>query len=398
MTAQTALLLTACALAPIAVGVPQSSALAGTLKYLYTFSVSGEPHGENYPVGPLVFANGLLYGTAQGGGESGLQGALFSVDPATGAEANLYTFPYSQSDTKAGEQPDSGLVAAGGKLYGTTLEGHGAKTENQYYQGYGLVFSLNPKTGKVATVHGFNGKDGSQPGVYHPPLVYAGGAFYGTTYFDGPSGAGTVFKLVLGHGLSEVYTFPGTDSGCNPTAIAVDSGILYGTTAACGANGSGTVFQIDLSTGAEKTLYAFPANTLALGQPLINAGALIGVTASGGANGVGSIYKIDLTSGAYKLLHSFSTSGSDGSTPSAGLTINNGVVYGVTEFGPGPNYYGTLFSVNTDTGAETVLENFSYSGEPMGPLISHDGVLYGTTTNYLDENSINNGTVFQYTP
>lgn len=398
MTSRQTLLLAACAVAPLAATAHPSPATAGSLKYLYTFSISGEPKGENFPVGPLVEVDGLLYGTAQGGGQSGLQGALFSVDPNTGKEANLYTFPYTSTNTKPGEQPDSGLIAAGGKLYGTTVEGHGATQQNQHYFGYGVVFSLSTKTDKVSTIHGFAGTDGSQPELYHDPLVSAGGALYGTTYYEGPNGTGTVFKVVPGKSFSEVATFATNAAGCNPAGIAVSDGTLYGTTTACGKNGSGTVYKVDLATLAETVIYNFPANTLAVGQPLIRNGELIGTTSSGGANGVGSVYKINLSSRTFSLLHSFSTSGTDGNFPTAGLTVNKGVVYGVTEFGPGEADSGTLFSIDTDTGAEAVLANFSYSAAPMGSLISYKGALFGTTTNYGSENSVNDGTVFKYTP
>jgi uncharacterized repeat protein (TIGR03803 family) len=80
--------------------------------------------------------SGVLYGTTGAGGPAACTqgcGTVFSVDRATGAETILHEFQ-GGSD---GELPVAGLIAKGGKLYGTTNYGGGANN-------YGTVFALRP--------------------------------------------------------------------------------------------------------------------------------------------------------------------------------------------------------------------------------------------------------------
>jgi len=56
-------------------------------------------------------------------------------------------------------------------------------------------------------------------------------------------------------------------------------------------------------------------------------------------------------------------------------------LYGTTEFG-GTYDNGTVFSVNPNTGAETVLHSFGSGADgeyPIASLIDVKGTLYGTT-------------------
>lgn len=55
------------------------------------------------------------------------------------------------------------------------------------------MFSLNPATGKVSVLHAFGiGEDGENPVA---ELLDINGVLYGTTYYGGGYGYGTVFKL-----------------------------------------------------------------------------------------------------------------------------------------------------------------------------------------------------------
>jgi uncharacterized repeat protein (TIGR03803 family) len=102
---------------------------AGAETVLYTFS--GGADGSEPYAGPVLDAQGNLYGTTAIGGAYGT-GAIFELDTA-GNETVLYSFT-GGSD---GSEPLSGLIRNGaGTLYGTAYQG-GA-------DGAGVLFGLKP--------------------------------------------------------------------------------------------------------------------------------------------------------------------------------------------------------------------------------------------------------------
>jgi len=157
-------------------GVYKADALGNeTMLYSFTGGTDG-----NFPVGPLVRDNaGNLYGTTLYGGAS--FGTVFKLD-AGGNETVLHTF----TGAPDGASPSAGLISdATGNLYGTTDLGG--------LYGWGTVFRLDP-AGNETVLHSFtNGEDGAVPlgGLIRD----AQGGLYGTTYYGGAYGAGTVFKL-----------------------------------------------------------------------------------------------------------------------------------------------------------------------------------------------------------
>jgi uncharacterized repeat protein (TIGR03803 family) len=159
---------------------------------------------------------------------------VFKVTPS-GTETVLHSFggAYGANPYFSGVVRDTA-----GNLYGTTTAG-GAN-------GFGTVFKLSP-TGTETVLHSFanDGTDGFSP--YAGLAIDTKGNLYGTTYFGGASGFGTVFKLTPTGTETVLHSFAnnGTD-GFDPYAgLALDkAGILYGTTLEGGANGFGTVFKI----------------------------------------------------------------------------------------------------------------------------------------------------------
>ncbi len=371
------------------------AASAGTITGVHIFNGS-----DGLPVGQLAVFGGVLYGTSEEGPDG--SSTLFSVNPKTGAEDDVYTF-FLQKDHSPddGYLPTGGLTRLGSKLYGTTAEGNGTQATNSPYHGYGTVFSFDPATNTETPIHDFNGSDGAQPSLLGDPLVVYKGALYGTAYYSGPNGRGAIYKITPAGRLSVVYAFPTNASGCNPNSVLIVDGTLYGTTAACGKDGGGVVFALDLATGTQKILYDFANGSRPIGQLLDDNGALLGVTQTSGPDHAGSVYKIDLASGAYTLLHSFTAAGNDGSQPSAGLTLFKGTVYGVTEFGPGQDFEGTIFTIDPDTGAQATVGTFTASTTgyaPFGPLLPYAGALYGTTIDFESESTLNQGSVYKFTP
>jgi uncharacterized repeat protein (TIGR03803 family) len=149
--------------------------------------------GQDIQAG-LVDVGGTLYGTTtQGGGSATCFngcGTVFSFNPRTHAEAVLHSFGAGGD----GIYPMAPLVYFHGKLYGTTQEGGAFGRGQQGSNGLGTVFSIDPSTGQESVVHSFgDGSDGVWPIA---GLIVSGGTLYGTTLLGGNGGVGTVFAIV----------------------------------------------------------------------------------------------------------------------------------------------------------------------------------------------------------
>ncbi|MGB9232941.1 MAG: choice-of-anchor tandem repeat GloVer-containing protein [Terriglobales bacterium] len=195
------------------------------------------------------------------------------------------------------------------------------------------------------------------------------------------------------YSVSVLHSFTGPPDGAAPHADVVEDaqGNLYGTTgyggdSACNAPyGCGTAFKLDAS-GNETVLHAFTgppdgSSPLAEGLVLDAQGNLYGTTYGGGASNDGTVFKLDTATGAETVLHSF-TGSPDGSSPeSGGLTRDaKGNLYGATKQG-GANGYGIVFKVDA-SGNESVLYSFTTGGSGPGNLVSvldAQGNLYGIT-------------------
>jgi uncharacterized repeat protein (TIGR03803 family) len=230
-----------------------------------------------------------------------------------------------------------------GNLYGTTYEG-GANGV------YGTVFEITP-AGQLTTLHSFDYfDDGAYP---QAGLVQAtNGNFYGTTYWAGANGGGTIFEITPAGQLTTLYSFcsqTNCTDGEEPEAglVQATNGNLYGTTWSGGTNFDGTVFAITLA-GQLSTLYSFcsqPGCTDGVDPHagLIQAtdGNLYGTTESGGANDFGTVFEIT-PAGQLTTLYAFGLTG--GARPGGGLLQANGNLYGMTEIG-GSRDGGTIFSL-----------------------------------------------------
>jgi uncharacterized repeat protein (TIGR03803 family) len=388
------------------------------------WSFGGGTDGQT-PYANPTDVNGMLYGTTASGGVTNCNGSgcgtVFSLDPSTGAEKVLYSF-CSQSNCTDGAVPTAGLIDVNGTLYGTTELG-GANIACGNNSGCGTVFSLDPGTGVETVLYSFcvlpNCADGVGPSA---GLIEVKGMLYGTTANGGATDNGTVFSLDASKGTEKVlYSFCSQQNcadGTVPAAglIAVN-GTLYGTTpygggAGCGGSGCGTVFSIDPGTGAETVLHSFGGGTDG-SEPFVSLivanGELYGTTIFGGhagcfGDGCGTVFSLDPGTGAEAVLYSFCRLKDcpDGALPRASLIDVNGTVYGTTGYGgrtgcPQTGDCGTVFSVDTTTGVETVLYKFcsrtncADGWAPSAGLIAVKSVLYGTTTS---GGSYNAGTVF----
>ena len=367
-----------------------SFAHAQTEKVLYSFSaVNGL---APYPYTGVIRAGGNLYGTTYSGGAYG-KGSIYKLN-AKGVATTLYSFTGGAD----GRNPYGALLRdSNGNLYGTTTYG-GAND-------FGTVYELT-STGIQTVLHSFanDGVDGALP--WSTLIRDKQGNLYGTTVYGGPYRGGTIFKLTPTGTESILYSFGAySGDGLYPNAQLVrdGKGNLYGTTYNGGAHSLGTVFKLDMN-GAETILHDFVKDGVDGYQPFAgvirdSSGNLYGTTINGGQFGDGTVFRIT-PQGVETILLAFQ--GWDGGHPYAPLVRDAaGNLYGTAGGGGlnGQNGFGTVFRIAAN-GVETVLYTFTGQedgGWPYAAALVRDGKgnLYGTTT--YGGASLN-GTVYKVTP
>jgi uncharacterized repeat protein (TIGR03803 family) len=139
-----------------------------------------------YPWAGVALSGETLYGTTESGGSSNL-GTVFSIDVNGGGYRVLKHF--SGSD---GQTPRGVLHVAGKTLYGGTLHGG---ISMPFGQDGGTIFRLNTDgTGYTVLKYFGGGSDGQNPGS---GPVLSGSRLYGTTEAGGNFNNGVVFALGL---------------------------------------------------------------------------------------------------------------------------------------------------------------------------------------------------------
>ena len=132
------------------------------------------------------------------------------------------------------------------------------------------------------------------------------------------------------------------------------------------------------------TLYSFKGGTdgaAPLSGVIYSGGLLYGVTLNGGGtdcsgSGCGTIYAVNPTTGTDMVL-----SGVKGGNDYGNLTLLDGKLFG-TVWAHSKEHWGSVFKVNTATGKQDLVYQFKGApdaAEPFDGLISHGGMLYGTT-------------------
>jgi uncharacterized repeat protein (TIGR03803 family) len=114
------------------------------------------------------------------------------------------------------------------------------------------------KSQRETVVHIFQGaSDGAKA---TGGLIDLNGTLYGVTEEGGGSrNGGTIYAVTVPSGNERVlYSFQGGSDGAQPSGNLVDlNGVFYGTTFFGGEGGCGTVFAFDPSLGEERVLYPF---------------------------------------------------------------------------------------------------------------------------------------------
>lgn len=324
-------------------------------KVLYSFT--GGNDGKNPYGGVILDSKGDLYGTTVAGGSGGTCagdgcGVVFLLSKA--GKSWVETVMYNFTGGKDGFGPGGALVFDNaGNLYGTTPDGGNLNKCNG--GGCGVVYQISPVRGggwKQTVLHTFTGGTDGAVGSLGPLFLEKTGNLFGVTELAGDATCqcGTVFELVAGAGgtwkFRTVYAFKGLPNAGFPYGgvIADAKGNLYGTTYFGGANGMGSVFKLThASSGkwSESLLYSFktgtdgnsPTPTLVFDKH----GSLYGTTSAGGdANGDGTVFKLTPASGGKwkeSVVHRFKNS-PDGANPYYGLVLDKaGNLYGTTAVG-----------------------------------------------------------------
>lgn len=269
---------------------------------LHSFDSTNE--GRN-PNGPLVVANGRIYGTTEDGG-AGDSGTVFSMNIDGTGFAVLHTFANAD-----GHFPN-GVVLSGDTLYGNTFLGG--------TNGNGIVFSIGTNGGNYTVLHDFSA---GSSGYYHQfnddgmdpqmPVVVAGNTIYGTAAMGGSTADGTLFSLKTdGSQFTVLHTFVGGDGGSFPMAISFTNGVLYGVTESGGANNNGVAYSSNADGTGFTVLHTFAAinfpdytnydGAYPEGALVLSGNTLYGTAEQGGSRtGNGTVYALTIVPGITRI-------------------------------------------------------------------------------------------------
>jgi uncharacterized repeat protein (TIGR03803 family) len=400
---------------PVLLGLSASSMAQASndVNFDYTFPQGGPVsllHGDL-----VEGADGSFYGTSVFGADNLGTGTVFRMAPDhTTTIVHTFSLADSNNANTGGAYPQAGVVIGpDGSLYGTTVFGgsHGA----------GVIYRIqNPSSASssLSVIHEFDAIDdnnintgGAEP--YAALIIGPDGNFYGTTYYGGSNGGGTIFKITPAGELTTLHELGSStnlsDNGAHPEfrlTLGPD-GNFYGTTINGGSgNGFGTLFRMT-PDGSFTTLHTFGPDPLGGMTPTTVSfgrdGALYGLTEIGGAfypqvSGFGLIYRYSDAAG-FEQLYSFSDErGGGGSGPlrSALVQAADGSWYGtrgmgvasdvIYRFVPGVSYemvYAFGDAGNEEDIPETTL------------LMGSDGKFHGTTTGGPNDGM---GGIYSFTP
>jgi uncharacterized repeat protein (TIGR03803 family) len=276
---------------------------AGVHTVLYSFT-GGTDGGEPYK-GVTLGPDGNLYGTAVTGGGGSCEGGCGVVFKLTNSGG---TWTHSVIHTFTGGNDGSGpgspvAFDKHGNLYGTTPTGGSHSV--------GVIYQMQPNGSggwRFRIVHAFTGGADGLGGSAGRLLISPEGRLYGTSTVGGVNGFGTVYEVALQQGkwqFTTLYTFKGYPDAALPYGglVSDNKGNLYGTTYYAGENGLGTVYKISnvQGTWTETVLYSFkggldgdsPISTMVAD----GAGNLYGTTSDGGSPSCscGTIFKMTHT-------------------------------------------------------------------------------------------------------
>ena len=287
-----------------------------------------------------------------------------------------------------------------------------------------VVFVCTVCSQDYTILHDFAGPPGDGTGPWGN-LTSDGTRLYGMTQTGGVNGAGIVFSINTdGSGYTMLHEFPDPAPAIAPDGtgpwgdVIVTGDTLYGMTQAGGTNLGGIVFSMNTDGSGYTKLHEFPDPAVGndgatpFGSLVSDDSTLYGMTIAGGAGWAGgyysgTVFSLNTDGTAYTILHSFTTGPYDGIWPWGNLISDGSTLYGMTPYGgaygalpvfPG---YGTIFSLESDGSDFALLHSFSGQpndgATPYGSLVSDGSMLYGMTFSGGTHGAApGNGTIFSY--
>src|SRR5215467_1810069 len=208
---------------------------------LWTFTCFND--GKNPHGGVTIDALGNMYGTTVAGGSGGqCVGDGCGVIYRIGAHGGFHVL-YNFKGLDDGFGPGNPVaVDPNGNIFGDTPDGG--------KHGLGVVYELSQqgKRWVLTVLHAFAGRNDGATGSLGPLLLDSAGDVFGVTETAGLHQAGNVFEISPGpnntHTFKVLYQFKGSpDAGFPYGGLVADgSGDLFGTTYFGGATGNGTVY------------------------------------------------------------------------------------------------------------------------------------------------------------
>jgi uncharacterized repeat protein (TIGR03803 family) len=272
-----------------------------TFTTLHNFGTSaGYGDGATPSGAPVSDGHGSYYGATN-------SGVIYKWDGSSLSTVHAFEPLKPDRTNVEGANPyGSPIFGADGKLYGTTVYGG--------RNGHGTVYSIDPVSKEFRVIYNFAPDPISL--TDNAPLqslfLASNGTLYGTNEYGGPNGTGFVFKLVANEvtilhefGIKSAETIPrfSNADGSLPLSTLAEGpdGMIYGTTYYGGANGAGTIFRIAKDGTGFESLYSFvpghdPVGTgsyPATGLVRMPDGSMIGTTFLGGI-GYGVVYRLTL--------------------------------------------------------------------------------------------------------
>jgi uncharacterized repeat protein (TIGR03803 family) len=282
----------------------------GKWKETVIYNFTGGSDGKNPYGGVTLDAKGNLYGTTVAGGSGGACagdgcGVVYLLSKS--GKNWVQTVMYNFTGGFDGFGPGSALVFdTAGNLYGTTPDG--GNLHKCSGGGCGVVYQISPTRGggwHETVLHTFTGGGDGAVGSLGPLMIDKAGNIFGVAELGGDPSCqcGTVYRLSSANGrwrFKTLHAFKGLPQAGFPYGgvIADSKGNLYGTTYFGGANGSGSVYKLAKSAGkfTESVVHQFKGghdgSQPYYGLVLDKAGDLVGTTAIGGGSGQGVVFQV----------------------------------------------------------------------------------------------------------